>query len=158
MIVALVDHHIVLGRHVALHTGRAGRSRPMEVMGRRIILRRLMATDAEIIPFRQGSHRVGMMAVRASHVVVVHLTLNERTILIVFFIDLPVSMIVPPIEQTWKIAIEITLPKKSLHSQRLPMGMARRAGIQLNLRCEGGGSLWLSTRWIEPPSARHRLF
>ncbi len=139
-----VDHHVRRLGHVAIDAQSARlRAVGMMVVDRRIVLagRMLaeMAPDAHAVvdraaPRRSGVDalkpgRMGIVTVGAANLPIVHLALQKRPVLIVFFPDLAVGIVQVAIEQFREVVIEELPAAAKAGIGHVAAGMARGTAI-----------------------------
>src|SRR5271163_4109065 len=83
VIATRVDDHVGARRHMTLDAARARRSDLVEVMCRRVVLRRRMALHANVVAIGAKPRAVRLVTITASDAGVEHPALDERTVLVV---------------------------------------------------------------------------
>ncbi len=128
VVVPGIDDHVRLGRHVTRDALAAGRSRLVEVMARRLVLRRQVALAAHLTARRPQLGRVWLMAVAAGHTGRMHPARQERTPVIDLVALLTVRMIETRLERHRAKVIEKRLTRRDRCSRtgRAASGIARR--------------------------------
>ena len=91
MIAPRIDTHIKLARHVAVHTGAAGRRNLMSVVCGVIVSAGQMTLGAHAVALCNQLVAVRVMAIGAGHPSLMHLALNERAVNIDLLADLPIG-------------------------------------------------------------------
>ena len=131
VVVPVVNNHVGLDRHVAIHTGSTRPALFMPVMFRAVIRRVYVALGTKLVVIRPYSVAVGIMAIGANDTCLVHLALQERTIHINFVIDLPIRKIQAGFE--WRKAVLIVERSTGVKLGQLTTpGMAGCTGLDLH--------------------------
>src|SRR6516225_7117018 len=101
----------------------------------RVKLRRRVTLFTYRVEIRRSQlAAVWIMAVRTSHALVIHLALDERSPLVVLFLDLAVGVIDILFQQAGQVAIEKRPAGLWVGSDGMTAGMARCAGLDLRVR------------------------
>src|SRR4051812_20742798 len=106
VIVPRIDHHVGRRRHMTTHTGGAGALHLVVMMSRRIVLRRSMTRCAGGVAVGAQLSGVRVVTVAAGHTAGVHLTLQERAVVVHFVALLSVGVVQVSGEQRRPIVVE----------------------------------------------------